>query len=182
MKTLVAYYSNSGNNKYLAEKVAKELNCDIEAIKPRLSLFPFLILFSLTKTSLGIKALSHKVGEYDRIIVCSPIWMGQVISPLYDFIRKYHKDVKRLYFATCCGSTDAAKRQKFGHDLVFDKIRDMLGNKCIRCEAFPIGLVVAEDKRADGNAMMKTRLAEENFKGEIRERFEKFVAVVKGGN
>ncbi len=182
MKTLVAYYSNTGNNKYLAERIAKELNCDIEAIKPRLNLFPFLILLSLTKTSFGIKALSHKVSEYDRIIVCSPIWMGQVISPLADFFSKYGKSINKLFFATCCGSTDAAKRQKFGHDLVFDKIKDMLGDKCIHCEAFPIGLALAEDKRADGTAVMKTRLAEENFKGEIRERFEIFVALVKGGN
>jgi flavodoxin len=179
MKTLVAYYSNSGNNKYLAERIAKELNCDIKAIKPRLNLFPFLILFSLTKTSFGIKAFKNNVKEYDRVIVCSPIWMGQVISPLADFIRKYRKNINKFYFATCCGSTDAAKRQKFGHDLVFDKIKDMLGDKCIHCEAFPIGLVLPEDKRADGNAMMKTRLAEENFKGEIRKRFERFVALVK---
>jgi flavodoxin len=179
MKTLVAYYSNTGSNKYLAQKIAHDLNCDIEAIKPRLNLFPFLILFSLVKASLGIKTLSHKVNEYDCMIVCSPIWMGQVISPLRDFIRKYREDVKGLYFATCCGSTDAAKRQKFGHGLVFDKIKDMFGDKCIHCEAFPIGLVLAEDKRADGNAVMKTRLSNDNFAGEIQKRFENFIALVK---
>lgn len=182
MKTLVAYYSSSGNNKYLAERIAHDLQCDIEAIKPRMNLFLFLILFSLTKTSLGIKGFRHKVIEYDRVIVCSPIWMGMIISPLADFFRRYGKDISKLYFATCCGSTDAAKREKFGHDLVFDKIKDMLGDKCIHCEAFPIGLVLTEDKRADGNAMMKTRLGAENFKGEIQKRFEDFVALVKRGN
>jgi len=178
MKTLVAYYSNSGNNKYLAEKIAGKLSCDIEAIKPRLNVFPFLILFSLTKASLGIKSLKCKVNEYDRVIICSPIWMGMIISPLADFIRKYRKDIDHLYFATCCGSSDAVKRQKFGHDLVFDKIKSILGDKCIHCEAFPVGLVLPEDKRADGSAMMKARLSEENFKGDIQKRFEDFMKKV----
>ena len=40
MQTLVVYYSNTGSNKYLAEKIAAVLSCDNEAIKPRLNFFP----------------------------------------------------------------------------------------------------------------------------------------------
>jgi multimeric flavodoxin WrbA len=178
MKTLVAYYSNSGNNKYLAERIARSLNCNIEAIKPRLNVFPFLILFSLIKTSLGIKSLRHQVKEYDRIVVCSPIWMGMVISPLADFIRRYRKDINRLYFACCCASTDAAKRQQFGYELVFDKIKNILGDKCVLYEAFPVGMVLPEDKKTDGNIIMKTRLSDENFRGEIKQRFEDFTGKI----
>ena len=35
MKTLVVYYSGKGSNKYLAEKIAQTLHCDVEAIVPR---------------------------------------------------------------------------------------------------------------------------------------------------
>jgi flavodoxin len=175
MKTMVAYYSNTGNNKYLAEKIAHALKSDIEAIKPRLNLFPFLILFSLVKASFGIKAFGRKVNDYERIIVCGPIWMGQLISPLRDFFNKYRQKINALYFVTCCASTDAAKDDKFGHGIVFRKVKDMFGDKCIQCEVFPIGMVLPADKQKDGNTILKTRLSDHNFSGEIQKRFEDFI-------
>jgi menaquinone-dependent protoporphyrinogen IX oxidase len=178
MKTLVVYYSNTGSNKYLAEKIAHALRCEIEAIKPRLNLLPFLMLFSLVKTGPGIKTLSHKVNEYDRILVCGPIWMGRLISPLRDFINAYRKNINRLYFASCCGSTDAAKYDTFGHAVVFDKVKNMLGDKCVHCEAFPIGLVLSAKEKEDGNAIMKARLSDSNFTGDIQQRFEDFIQKV----
>jgi flavodoxin len=178
MKTLVAYYSNTGSNNYLAGKIARVLGCDSEAIKPRFDFFPALMFFSLARTSMGIKTFDHKVNEYDRIILCGPIWMGQLISPLHDFIRRYHESIKSLYFVTCCGSSDAAKEEKFGHALVFRKVKLILGDKCVHCEAFPIGLVLPQDRRSDGNAVMKTRLSDHNFSGEIQKRFEAFVQMI----
>jgi hypothetical protein len=180
MKALVVYYSNTGNNRYLAEKIAQTLNSDIEAIKPRFSLFPVLILFSLLKTSPGIKTLSHKVKDYDSIVLCGPIWMGQVISPLRDFFNRYGRDTKRLYFASSCGGGDAAKDGKFGYAHVFHLVKTMLGDKCIHCEAFPIGMVLPDDKKDNGDAVMKTRLSDDNFSGEIQKRFNTFIHRIAG--
>ena len=175
MKTIVFYYSNTGSNKYLAEKIAHNLGSDIEAIKPRLNFFPFLIFSSLVKTGFGIKTLSHKVDDFSRVIVCGPIWMGQVASPLRDFFNTYRTSIKSLCFATCCGSSDAAKYDKFGYGLVIDKVKDMLKDKCIYCEAFPIGLILEGTKKEDSNAIMKTRLSDLNFAGDIQKRFEDFI-------
>jgi flavodoxin len=175
MKTLVAYYSNTGSNNYLAEKIARVLECDSEAIKPRFDFFPALLFFSLARASMGIKTFDHKVNEYDRIILCGPIWMGQLISPLHDFIRRYHESIKSLYFVTCCGSSDAAKEEKFGHALVFRKVKNILGDKCVSCDAFPIGLVLKGSTQEVNNAIMKTRLSDQNFTGEIQKRFESFI-------
>ncbi len=174
-KTIVVYYSNTGSNKYLAEKIAQSLECDIEAIKPRLTIFPFLLLFSLMKMSMGIKSLKHNLDEYNRIVLCGPIWMGKFISPLRGFINKYHKRIKNLYFISCCGSGDAVKNDKFGHGTVFQLVKDMLGAKCIHCQAFPIGLVLPEDKQKDNDAIMKTRLSDHNFTGDIQKRFDNFI-------
>lgn len=178
MKTLVVYYSNTGSNKYLAEKFAHVLECDIEAIKPRLNLFPLLMLFSLIKASMGVKSLKHNVNDYDRIILCGPIWMGQLISPLRDIINKYRKNINTLYFATCCGSSDAVKDDKFGYATVFPQIGRMVRDKCILCEAFPIGLVLPEDKQKDSDAILKSRLSDNNFTGQIQKRFESFIQKV----
>jgi len=171
MKTIVVYYSNKGSNKYLAEKIAKTISCQIDEIKPRLNIF---ILF-LMKIHLGIKPLKHNIKEYDRVILCGPIWMGRFIPPLRSFVKKYNNKLNKLIFVTCCGSTDAKKYEKFGHGLVFREVENILKDKCILCQAFPIGLVLPYDQKEDTDAFMKTHLNDENFKGEIQVIFDNFI-------
>lgn len=175
MKTIVVYYSKSSNNKFLAEKTAQTLDCDIEEIIPRVNIF-ILLLFNM---SFGNKPLKHNLKEYDRVILVGPIWMGKFISPLKSFVKRYRKSITQLYFITCCGSSDEKKDEKFGHNLVFKLLKEMLGEKCISCEAFPIILVVPEDKKNDDDAIMKTRLSNENFTGEIKQRFDNFISNIK---
>jgi hypothetical protein len=50
-----------------------------------------------------------------------------------------------------------------------------MDGKCILCQAFPVGLVLPDDKKEDTDAFMKTHLSDENFKGEIQEHFDNFI-------
>jgi hypothetical protein len=168
---LVIYYSNKGSNKYLAGKISKSLSCELEEIKPRLNIF----LLFLMNIHLGIWPLKHKVEDFDKVILCGPIWMGKLIPPLRSFILKYFDKINQLIFVTCCGSTDAKKDEKFGHGLVFKELKSMLKDKCILCQAFPVGLVLPDEKKEDADAFMKTHLNDENFKGEIQGRYENFI-------
>lgn len=174
MKTLVVYYSNTGSNKFLAEKIAKTLPCEIESIRPKLKQFPLLLLASALNMSSGIKSLKHQPESYDRTILCGPIWMGKFISPLRGFIKKYKSKINELRFVTCCGSRDETKNDKFGYATVFPKIELAYG-KSIECEAFPISLVLPKEKLEDGDAIMNTRLSNQNFSGKIQERFNSFI-------
>ena len=179
MKTLVLYYSNTGNNAWLSRKIAATLGADIEPIAPRLNLLPLLILFSLLKFSPGIKKLSHHVEEYDTVVLCGPIWMGQLIFPLRTYIKKYTTRMKKMYFATCCGGGDDTKDDRFGYGGVFNQVRQLAGDTCVHCEAFSIGLVLPEEKRKDTDAMMKVRLSEETFKGEFKTKFDEFISKLR---
>ncbi len=175
MKSLVLYYSQKGSNRYLAELIAKKLHCDIEPIRPVLDV-PLLMMMGL---HLGNKKLHHNLADYDRIILCGPIWTGQFIAPLRSFVKRQLASIKQLVFVTCCGSSYEKKDEKFGHGLVFNKVRQMLGEKCALCQAFPIGLALPADKKEDGDLMMKTHLNDGNFKGEIAERFEVFIKNIR---
>ena len=174
MKTIVVYYSNKGSNKYLAEKISNSLSCELEEIKPRINIF---ILF-LLNIHLGIKPMITNIKEYDRVILCGPIWMGKFIPPLRSFIKKYFASIHKLIFVTCCGSTYEKRDEKFGHGLVFKEVESILKDKCVLCQAFPINLVLSNDKREDTDAFMKTHLNDENFKGEIQERFDSFIGKI----
>lgn len=173
-KTIVVYYSRKGSNKYLAEKISKSLSCEIEAIRPWLNIFTLFLL----NIHLGIRPLKHNIKEYDKVILCGPIWMGKFIPPLRSFVTKYSDSIHKLIFVTCCGSTYAKKDEKFGHGLVFNEVENILKDKCVFCQAFPIELVMPEGKKEDTDAFMKTHLNDENFKGEIVEKFEDFIQKV----
>jgi flavodoxin len=179
MKILVAYYSRTGNNRYLAEKFARSLQSDIEEIRPRMGAMFFQIFFSFFKAGPGIKSFKHDVDSYDRIVLVGPIWMGNFIYPLRKFYGKYKKDLKQVHFVTSCGGKDADKDSKFGYERVFKKVRYLMGKKCVGCDAFPIDLVIPPDKKDDNDYMMKARLNDENFKGEILSRYERTVERIR---
>ena len=173
MSTIVVYDSHKGSNKFLAKKIAESLSCDIEEIKPRLNIF----LLFLMNIHFGIKPLKSNIIKYDKVILCGPIWMGKFIPPLRSFVKKYNNKFSKLIFVTCCGSTNAKKDEKFGYGLVFKEVEKILNNKCILCQAFPVGLVLPDDKQEDPNAFMKTHLNDDNFNGIIKLKFDKFIGL-----
>jgi flavodoxin len=169
-KDIVVYYSNTGSNEYLAGKISKNLSCPVEAIRPKVDVHPFL-LFGI---NFGIKKLESELKTYDRVILVGPVWMGKFVAPLKSFLKKYKSDINELIFVTCCGSTYENSRKKFGYELVFDKVKALYDGP-LTCQAFPITMVMPEEKREDGEAVMKTRLSDANFTGEIVQRYEKFI-------
>ena len=173
-KTIVYFYSKKGNNRFLAEKISAELNCDIEGIRPRLNVFPLILL----GFSAGIRKLKKIPENYERVILCGPVFVGKFIAPLLKFVQKYREQISRLIFVTCCGSGFEQKNEKFGHGHVFGKLRGMLGDKCVHCEAFPISLVLPVEKRKDPDVVLKTRLSDNNFKGEIETRYHELITLI----
>lgn len=171
---LVVYYSKTGSNKYLARKLVKDLNGEIEEIRPRLNLFIFLLMMNI-----GNKSMRNKIEQYEKVILCGPIWMGKLISPLKGFIKKYKNKISQMYFLTCCGSGYEVKDDKFGHARVFAKVKELMGDNCVHCEALPIGLVLPEDKKKDSEAIMNTRLTDNNFNGEIEKRYNDLLERLK---
>ena len=175
MKSLVLYYSNKGSNKFLAEKISKQFNCDIAQLKPRVN----GLLFNVANLKLGNKAIKQDVKDYDRIILCGPIYMGKFISPLSNFVSKHKNDIKKLVFISCCGSPYEKKDDKFGHANVFKKVEEILGDKCEFCRAFPVDLIVPEDMKGNDDNYMKFHLNENNFKGEVVEVFNEMMERLK---
>jgi flavodoxin len=173
---IVIYYSKNGSNRFLAEQISAELQCDMVPLKPRLN----SRLLMLMGVNFGNRRLKANPATYDLVILCGPIWMGKFVIPLKNFVKAYEQDIRKLFFVTCCGSGDAQKDEKFGHGHVFREVQGLLPEKCAHCAALPITLVIPEDQQDDPNAVMQTRLTSANFKGEIRERFTAFIETAKG--
>ena len=174
MKTLIVYYSRKGSNEYLARKIATRLSSDIEAIRPRINAFS-MILMNLNP---GIRPLKHRIGEYDRVILVGPVFIGRFITPLRSFVTKYRDQINDLVFVTCCGSSYKKKDEKFGHGLVFEDVRSIMNGRLSLTQAFPVGLILPEEQREDPDAFMKAHLNDSTFRGEIADRFEEFMKKV----
>jgi menaquinone-dependent protoporphyrinogen IX oxidase len=125
--------------------------------------------------NLGNRKLKSKVENYDRVILCGPIYMGKLIVPLKNFINKYSGKIKKLVFVTCCGSSFKDKNNKFGHNLVFNQVKSILNDKCIHCEAFPIDVFAPAELKEDSAAFMKVHLNNETFRGEIVRIYDRFI-------
>lgn len=176
MNTLVVYYSHTGNNAYLARKLATDLQADIEPIRPRLNVFGFLLISSWLGISFGVRKLKHVVGNYDLIVLTGPIWTGQLISPLRCFLKQNKKSIRQLFFITNCGGSDAIRDDKFGYNQVFAKVHALLGARVKGCAALPIPLIVPEEHPEQGVTVMKTRLSDINFKSPMTERYQQILS------
>jgi hypothetical protein len=130
---------------------------------------------STLKLSASLKPLSLNVGRYDRVILCGPIWMGQLISPLRGFIRQHRDQLTDFHFVTCCGSDDEHKNDKFGYAKVFESVRKLAHMPNMDCYAFPIGLALPEEKKSDSEAIMNTRLNDENYGERLQTRMSLFL-------
>ena len=171
MKSIVYYYSGKGNNKFLAKKIAESLNCPAEELKPVLNSLPMFMM----GINPGLKRLKQMPPEYDRIILCGPIWAGRLIPPLKAFLKGYRRHIVSLIFVSCCGTSFEQKDEKFGHEHVFTIVKNIMGEKCKACQAIPISLVLNPEDRENPQMVMDTRLNEDNFTGKIREVFDNFM-------
>ncbi|MGF1585628.1 MAG: flavodoxin domain-containing protein [Bacteroidales bacterium] len=171
MKTIVYYYSRKGSNRFLATRIANDLKCEIEEIKPRLNAHLLMIM----GLNLGNRKLKSNIENYDRVILCGPIYMGRLIIPLKNLINKHSKKLRKLVFVTCCGSSFKDKDNKYGHNLVFNQVKSLLKDKCLHCEAFPVDVFAPAELKEDSAAFMKVHMNSENFKGKIFEIYEAFI-------
>lgn len=175
MKTLIAYYSHGGNNRFLAEKIATDLGGELVELRPRLKAFACVLIASATHASFGNRKVKRPVGEYDAVILCGPIYMGQLIAPVRDFMETNRKVLKRLYFATCCASGEREKDTKFGYNAVFAAARAILGERLAGSAAFPFELFAADEMRANPDGILKIKLTEGKFSGAGAERYAAFM-------
>lgn len=110
-KTLVVYYSYTGNTKTIAKRIKEKLNCDILELEP---VTPYSTDYDLvvkeeqnnasSNKTVAIKDISVDLNEYDEIIVGSPVWWYSIAPVVRTFLKENDmKDKKIIPFATNAG-------------------------------------------------------------------------------
>ncbi|MFH0860707.1 MAG: NAD(P)H-dependent oxidoreductase [Candidatus Altiarchaeota archaeon] len=114
MKTLVAYYSRTGNTRRVGQEIAKKLEADIEEIKPvrnRSTISTYIVgsFKSFLKKPEEIKATAKDARTYDLVIIGSPIWGGYMTGMMRSYIQQNSEKFKKVAFYVTCGGASSQK-------------------------------------------------------------------------
>ncbi|MBR6941347.1 MAG: NAD(P)H-dependent oxidoreductase [Clostridia bacterium] len=116
MKTAVIYYSLEGNTKFAAEKVAKATGADIIPLVP-VKAYPdkgfkkFLWggKSATMKEKPELQPYSFDAAEYDKIVLCSPVWAGTFAPPLRTFLNDNNLAGKIISVIACSSGGNTEK-------------------------------------------------------------------------
>lgn len=116
MRALLAFYSWSGNTRMLAQRISTSMKCDVEEIyerKRRKGRIGFIM--GGFEAALGLKPPIDEPKKdpsgYDILIIGSPIWAGDISSPVRTYLSRA-KGIKRVAFFCTQGGTDPGKAIK----------------------------------------------------------------------
>jgi flavodoxin len=87
---LVTYYSRTGNTKFVADKIAEQLNaeiCEVVDKKNRKGKLVFLTGgYAALREKLTKIEVTKTINDYDFIIVGSPVWAGKIAPAIRTFL------------------------------------------------------------------------------------------------
>ena len=112
-KTLVVFYSESGHTKRAAGRVAALLGAELEQIRaPGLwrGLGGYLqrIWLALRGLQVAIAPPREDPRDFDRVLLCSPVWAGHVSSPLRSYLIQMTGRLPEVAFVLTSGGRQVA--------------------------------------------------------------------------
>lgn len=111
-KILVVYYSRTGTTKKIAELLAEKLNSDLEEIKSAKNyrgIWGYLIAGreAMLKKPTDLAPVVKNPADYDLIVIGTPVWAGNVSSPVRTYLMRNKNDSKNIAcFCVMGGSGD----------------------------------------------------------------------------
>ena len=115
LKTLVVYYSWSGNSRSIANELRSILNCDVVEILPAT---PYTTDYNtmLNVAQSEISAIDangsypaitnnlDSIGDYDTIFICYPLWWSRMSTLTQSFLHKHSEKLNGKTIALICTS------------------------------------------------------------------------------
>ncbi len=117
MKTLVLYYSKTGNTKHIAEIIAKEVKADILEIQREKDIkgtgFGMYMkggFEAMTKRKAKIKPFEKDLQKYDLIFLGSPVWAWSMNPAVRSMLTEVNFTGKKFaLYCSCSGEGSGLK-------------------------------------------------------------------------
>ena len=115
MKTLILFYSYTGNSKRFAENLSKKIGADIEEVKTEkrpgtIAAYVLGSFSAMRQKSVIIKPIQTDLSQYDRFVLIAPIWAGNPALAFNSMIDNLSsKKSVELYLISSSGNSNKDK-------------------------------------------------------------------------
>jgi flavodoxin len=107
MKTLIIYYSYTGNNAKLAKAISNKLNADCIELKETRKRTTVSILLDIVFNRIPkIQNIDRDIIDYEYIIFVAPIWFGKIGTPLRRAFQKLKNTNQNISLVTLSAGYD----------------------------------------------------------------------------
>ncbi len=112
MKTLVVYYSRTGNTSKVGKKLADQIGADTERIKDKKNRTTPLIGFiragyhAFKRKETEIGKIKHDPSDYDLVVVGTPVWAGSITPAVRTYLNRYREKLSKVGFYCTSGGGD----------------------------------------------------------------------------
>lgn len=156
MKTLIVYYSRSGNTRGATNLISDPLDCDVEELIDTKSRSGPLGFIRAGRDATGrklttLEAIKNDPSEYDLVVIGTPLWGGNMTPAVRTYITENSDKFKKVAFFSTAGSSDSTK--------LFNEMEEIINQTPIAT----LSIIGAEVKS-----------------GEYKTKIEKFVNEIKG--
>lgn len=112
MKTLIVYFSFTGNNQLLANAIADDIGAEVLQItEPKKRGMLRVMLDMLFNRFPKINEIRVSLQKYDHIYLVAPIWNYHIAHPMKSFIKNNKEGLKNYSFITLCSGREIQKEK-----------------------------------------------------------------------
>jgi|LGVF01.2.fsa_nt_gb flavodoxin len=116
MKYKVVYFSRTGVSRRIAEKIRKDLGCEIIEIKDNTNwrgAIGFIKGGYYASKNKDVKiVMDQKSDDADEIVVVTPLWAGGVAPAIKKYLN--NKELEKIHLVVTSSGSTLTKRQSFG--------------------------------------------------------------------
>ncbi len=115
MKTLVVYYSRTGNTKKIADELAAALGADVEELRDRIDRsgkmgYMLAGRDAMRKRRADLEPVSRNPADYDLVVIGGPVWALTMCTPATTYASDHRDALRRVaFFATAGDARFTAK-------------------------------------------------------------------------
>lgn len=116
LKTIVVYYSLTGNTKFVAEKIAQQLDADLCKVTDKNFKKGRMLYIkggaAAMREKLSDITVEKSVDDYDLVVVGSPVWAGKIAPAIRTFLVNNDFSEKQVAFFVTIGGDKPEKTFK----------------------------------------------------------------------
>ncbi|MBW2967156.1 hypothetical protein KY362_01580 [Candidatus Woesearchaeota archaeon] len=140
MKSIVVYYSRTGNTRKVGMEIAKQLGCDAEELKDTVDRSGAMGYMKAGRDAMSrrmtkIRIVQHEPKNYDLVIIGTPIWGWNMTPAVRTYLSQNSGTFKDVAFYCTMGGS--------GDTRAFKEMERL-------CRKRPLGKIALIDKQLNG--------------------------------